>query len=820
LSSEKKIENALLCYHCGDECKDDSIRIDEKLFCCNGCKTVYEILDQNKLCNYYNLEQNPGISPNFNYGNRFDYLDDVSTIQKILDFQDENISKATFHIPQMHCSSCIWLLENLFKLNIAVTHSQVDFLKKELSVTFNHNKISLKELVKLLTSIGYEPQILLESVEQKKENKVSQTLHLRIGVAGFCFLNVMIFSFPEYLGIDVADSYLKNLFVTLNFILSLPAVFFSGWEYFGSALKGLRKKIINIDFPISLGILALFGRSIYEVVSHTGVGYFDSLTGLIFFLLIGKFLQEKTYSYLNFERNYKSFFPLSVTIKSKDPAFDGQDGNEKSIPINKLMIGNRIVVRKNEIIPADSILFNGDGKIDYSFVTGESKPVSKVSGEMIYAGGRQLGSAIELEVIREVSQSYLTQLWNYDIFNKKSESYFTNFSNVISKRFTLFVLLTAFISAVFWLQSSFAIAVNVFTAVLIVACPCAIVLSVPFTFGNTMRIFGRNKFYLRNTSVIEDLGRVDSIVFDKTGTITQLGKSDLVFTGAVLNSFQQKMIKSLVRNSTHPLSLKIYNSLESDDFFPVTKFDEIPGLGITGVVYGNQVKVGSKEFVVDSTTNQLKNHSTNQSFNQSTTIFISVNDEVLGYFTVTNSYRAGIADVVKSISSRFKLSLLSGDNEGEKFNLLKFFNNGNELYFNQSPEDKLEFVKSLQSSHKKVLMIGDGLNDAGALKQSDVGIAVTEDISSFSPACDAILDASKLNLLPKFLNYSQSAIKIIYISFGISFLYNVFGLTFAIQGMLSPLIAAILMPLSSISVVLFATISTNLLAKRRGLLSQ
>lgn len=830
MNNESKTEQLLSCYHCGDECKDDSIRIDDKLFCCNGCKTVYEILDQNKLCNYYNLEQNPGISPNFNFGNRFDYLDDPSTIQKILDFQDENISKATFHIPWMHCSSCIWLLENLFKLNNSVTHSQVDFLKKELNVTFNHNRLSLKELVKLLTLIGYEPQILLESVEQKKESKVLQTLHLRIGVAGFCFLNVMLFSFPEYLGIDLVDSFLKNLFVALNVILSLPVVFFSGWEYFGSALKGLRKKIINIDFPISLGILALFGRSIYEVISKSGVGYFDSLTGLVFFLLVGKFLQEKTYSYLNFERNYKSFFPLSVTIRSLDPALDGKEGNEKSIPLNKLMVGNRIIVRKNEIIPADSILFNGDGKIDYSFVTGESKPVNKVSGEMIYAGGRQLGGAIELEVIREVSQSYLTQLWNNDIFNKKTESYFTNFSNVISKRFTIFVLLAAFVSSALWLQSSVATAVNVFTAVLIVACPCAIVLSVPFTFGNTMRIFGRNKFYLRNTSVIEDLGRVDSIVFDKTGTITQLGKSDMVYTGTVLNSFQQKMIKSLVRNSTHPLSLKIYcalgasatggNSLEADDFFPVTKFDEIPGLGITGVVYGNQIKVGSKEFVVHSANNLAIDHSPIHSFSQSTTIFISINDDVIGFFIVTNSYRENIAELIKSLSRKFKLFLLSGDNEGEKYNLLKFFTNEDQLYFNQSPEDKLEFVKSIQSSNKKVLMIGDGLNDAGALKQSDVGIAVTEDISSFSPSCDAILDASNINLLPKFLKYSQSAIKIIYISFVISFLYNLVGLSFAVQGMLSPLIAAILMPLSSVSVVLFATISTNLLAKKRGLLSQ
>jgi Cu+-exporting ATPase len=805
LNSEKKVEQSLTCYHCGDECKDDSIGIDEKIFCCNGCKTVYEILDQNKLCNYYNLDQTPGISPNLNFGNRFDYLDDPSTIQKLLDFQNETISKITFHIPQMHCSSCIWLLENLYKLNLAVSFSQVNFLKKELSLTYNHNKISLKELVKLIASIGYEPQILLENVEQKKESLFSQTLHLRIGVAGFCFLNVMLFSFPEYLGIDVSDSFLKTFFVTLNFILSLPVMFFSGWEYFGSAIKGLRKKIINIDFLITLGIIALFGRSIFEVSAQTGSGYFDSLTGLIFFLLLGKLLQEKTYSYLNFERNYKSFFPLSVTIKIEEI--------EKSIPINKLMMGNRIIVRKNEIIPADSILLNGDGRIDYSFVTGESKPVSRVSGEFIYAGGRQLGSVIELEVIKDVSQSYLTQLWNSEIFNnpnKSSESYFTNFSNAVSKYFTFVILLIAFIATGFWFQTSIAAALNVFTSVLIVACPCALALSTPFTLGNAMRIFGRNKLYLRNTSVIEDLARVDSIVFDKTGTITQLGKSDLIFTGNVLNSFQQKMIKSLVRNSTHPLSRKIFNSLEADEFFPVTKYDEISGLGITGIVYGNSLKVGSRVFIDGSVEeNQL-----------ATKIFVSINDELIGHFSVTNSYREGIGNIIRSLGSNYKLSLLSGDNEGERYNLLKFFKDENELHFNQSPEDKLEFVKSLQQSKKNILVIGDGLNDAGALKQSDVGIAVTEDISSFSPACDAILDASNLNLLPKFLSYSQSAIKIIYISFVISFLYNLFGLTFAIQGMLSPIIAAILMPLSSISVVLFATLSTNFVANRLSILKQ
>ncbi len=808
MSIQEKIEKSLFCYHCGDECKDGSIRIDEKLFCCNGCKTVFEILDKNKLCDYYNLEESPGISPNFSFGNRFDYLDDSSTAQMLVDFQDENFSKVTFHIPQMHCSSCIWLLESIYKLNSGVSQSHADFLKKKVSITFNHNKISLKELVRLLASIGYEPQILLENVDKKTEDKTTQRLHYRLGIAGFCFANVMLLTFPEYLGIDISDAFLKSFFVYLNLLLSLPVVFYSGWEYFGSALKGLRKKIINIDFPISLGILALFFRSIHEVLTQTGSGYFDSLTGLIFFLLIGKLLQEKTYSYLNFERNYKSFFPLSVTIK--------QDGEEKSIPLNKLMVGNRIFVRKNEIIPADSILLNGNGKIDYSFVTGESKPIEKVSGELVYAGGRQLGSSVELEVVKDVSQSYLTQLWNNDIFNnpdKPGGSYFTNFSNVVSKYFTFVILLIAFCSAVFWFQKSPGTALNVFTAVLIVACPCALALSIPFTLGNAMRILGRNKLFLRNTSVIEELAKVDHIVFDKTGTITKAGKSNIIFTGNILSPFQQKMIKSLVRNSIHPLSKIIYKSLETDEMLPVTRFDEQPGSGISGVVYGNELKVGSKEHV-DLTSEEDTNSSRYEVTNYTTKIFISINGEILGYFSVANSYREGIGDVIRILAEKFRLTLLSGDNEGEKENLLKFFNSEDDLLFNQSPENKLRYVKSKQGENRKVLMLGDGLNDAGALKQSDVGIAVTEDIGNFSPASDAILDASNLVLLPKFLNYSKSSIKIIYISFVISFLYNLIGISFAIQGMLAPIVAAVLMPISSISVVLFASISTNFIGRR------
>ncbi len=805
-----EINEKLTCFHCGEDCSNQEVRIDDKYFCCNGCKTVFEILNKNELCDYYNFENQPGITPSLNKNKKFDYLDDQSVIDKLLNYRDIQTSKVTFYIPQMHCSSCIWLLENLYKLNSGVQHSEVNFLKKEVNVTFASENLSLKDLVILISSIGYEPQILLDPEKEDEQIYSHKKLYYKIGIAAFCFGNIMLFSFPEYLGINSKDILFKNFFLFLNLILSLPVFFYSAWEYFGSALKGLRKKIINIDFPISLGILVLFLRSIYEVTTQTGAGYFDSMTGLVFLLLIGKLLQEKTYDALNFERTYKSYFPLSITIK--------KDGEEQNIPLSKLSVGNRIIIRKDEIIPADSILLNGDGRIDYSFVTGESKPVKKVSGEMIYAGGKQLDSAIELEIIKNVSQSYLTDLWNNDIFNKQNkpdESYFTNFSNKVSKYFTLVILLIAGIAAAFHFQSNVGMALNIFTAVLIVACPCALALSTPFTLGNAMRIFGRNGFYLRNAQVIETLGKIDEIVFDKTGTITHPGSSELKYTGKVLSPFQQKCIKSLVRNSTHPLSKKIFNSIEGAEYFPVTKFDEKAGEGISGIVYGNEIRIGSENFVI---TKELKNEKPGTV--NKTIIHISICNEYIGKFSIENIYRNGIDEVIYELNKNYNLSVLSGDNSSEEINLRSMFQQKSDLLFNQSPRDKLAFIKKLQDNGEKVLMIGDGLNDAGALKQSNVGIAVSEDIHSFSPACDGILHAFRLKYLSKFINFSKSSIKIIFVSFIISFLYNFIGLFFAVQGNLSPLIAAVLMPLSSISVVLFTTFSTNFIANKRGLLSR
>ena len=791
------------CYHCGDRCDAGGIVFDHKEFCCHGCKTVYEIFRDNDLSYYYDLQEAAGTSPKYADG-KFDFLDNTEIVEKLIDFQDDEVEIVTLLIPHIHCSSCIWILENLNKLLPAVISSQVDFPKKELQVSYRREALTLKALIGLLVRIGYEPRISLEDYTGKK-SRVDRSLIYKLGVAGFAFGNVMFLSFPEYLdlgggrggGEEFWLGQYKYLFRWLMFAFSLPVVFYAASDYFISAWKGLRSKFLNIDVPIALGISVLFIRSSYEIIFDWGPGFFDSLTGLVFFLLIGRFFQQKTYAFLSFERDYKSYFPIAVTRINRDK-------KEENIAVYKIKEGDRLLIRNREIIPVDSILISDEAQIDYSFVTGESQAVLRKSGDRLFAGGRQMNSLIELEALKSVSQSYLTQLWSNKAFHKNSPSQFQTLTNSIGKRFTLAVLSIAFVATGFWLYWDPSKALDVFTAVLIIACPCAIALSAPFTLGNMLRIFGRRRFYLKNAEVIERLARVDTSIFDKTGTLSSTRESNVCYSGIELSKEETSMLKSTLRASNHPLSRTLYNILHEQNIYTLDEFNEELGRGIESAKDDKRLRIGSAEFVGGSAMGD----------SDKTSVHISYDNNYKGCFAIHNVYREGVFEVLKEISRQMDIALLSGDNAGEKPQLEKKLPALTPMYFKQSPEDKLNFVKSLQNKGRQVLMVGDGLNDAGALAQSDVGLAISEDINVFSPACDAILDASQFRQLYQYIKASKKAIGIIKLSFILSLVYNIIGLYFAVTGQLAPVVAAILMPLSSISIVGFTTLATNLSSRK------
>ncbi|WP_407655355.1 heavy metal translocating P-type ATPase [Aureispira anguillae] len=562
--------------------------------------------------------------------------------------------------------------------------------------------------------------------------------------------------------------------------------------------------MLGIDIPIVLGIIALFGRSTYEIFTQTGAGYMDSFAGLIFFLLIGKWYQSKTYQSLSFERDYTSYFPIATTRVQSN-------GEEEQVLIQKLQKEDVIKIRNQEIIPADSVLLSDKAAIDYSFVSGESDCITKVDGDKIYAGGRQMGEAILLKITKEVNQSYFTQLWNQHVFKEEKALLLSKTVQAISRYFTVGILTIALATLGYWLWADSTLALMAFSSVLIIACPCALALSAPFAFGNILRLFGKDGLFLKNALTVEQLADVTDIIFDKTGTLTTNNTANIQFIGANLTKATYHKIQALAENSTHPLSQMLSGYIQKLPHFEagktleVSDFEEINGQGIAAWVDGQYIKMGSANFV---------GIGTSDSGHTATQVHICVDGNDLGYFNIEKQYRTDLDQVLNSLSQKFDLHLLSGDNDADRSYLEQFFQQKDRLHFQQKPLDKLNYVKELQTAGRKILMVGDGLNDAGALRQADVGIAISNDVHSFSPASDGILDAQKFGALSHYLFVAKKSLWVVKASFILSLLYNGVGLFFAVQGLLTPLIAAILMPLSSISVVIFATILTNIIAKK------
>ena len=786
------------CFHCGNEIiKKDEVLFDEKKFCCNGCKTVYEIFSLNDLTCYYDFQSSPGATPQDIQG-KYDFLDNEEIVNKLLDFQESDTHIVSLYIPHIHCSSCIWILENLQKLQSGISTSQVNFPEKKVRITYNSENTTLKEIVYLLSTIGYEPYISLENFDEGKK-KIDRSLIYKIGVAFFCFGNIMLLSFPEYFEVEEfwINQY-RGFFRWLIFALAVPSFFYSASGYYVSAWKSIKSGMLNIDIPIALGIIVMFIRSTVDIIFDYGQGFFDSMAGLVFFMLLGKLFQQKTYDFLSFERDYKSYFPIAITKILPN-------GTEESVQVYDIEKGDRLLIRNQELIPVDGILISEKGSIDYSFVTGEAVAIEKKSGDKVFAGGKQIGKVIEIEVLFSVSQSYLTQLWSNDVFQKRVEQQHKTVTDKISRYFTPALLALAFIFFIYWFFIDITTAFNVFTAILIVACPCALALTAPFTLGNVLRILGKRKFYLKNALVVEQLAKVDTIVFDKTGTITTNKKTSITYEGEPLNDFDLKLLKNALRGSNHPLSRRLYDFIPNQEKIATTSFEEVIGKGIFTTFEEGSIKLGSSQFLEHMSENTHKK----------TKVHVEVNGVYKGSYVFNNQYRKGLEQLFAELSKKYQLVILSGDNDGERKILEKMLPSNTVLVFNQKPEQKLQYIEQLQKNSRNVMMVGDGLNDAGALAQSNIGIVISENVNVFSPACDGIVDASKFESIGFLMNYSKNAMKTIYMSFGLSLLYNIVGLSYAVTGELAPVVAAIIMPLSTITIVSFVTIMSNLFAREK-----
>lgn len=794
-TQEQKITQ---CYHCGDLCRNEQILYDEKQFCCSGCKTVYELLATHNMCKYYDITQMPGASLASNVKSAFyDFLDEPHIQDAIIFFKEKSIAHIKLKLPHIHCSSCIWLLENLHKLQSGIISSRVLFMEKEITIVYDSEITSLKNIVLLLSKIGYTPDLHTNDIKETSNKNQSRKQVIKIAIAGFCFGNIMMLSFPDYFsgGNFWSENALKQVFNYAALLLSLPVLIYAASEFFISSYHVLKQKHINIDVPITLAIVVAFIMSVYEIIVNDRMGYLDSMSGIVFFMLVGRFFQNKSYTYLSFQKSLSSYLPVSVcTIRNH---------KEKYIPIHDIHIGEEIIVREHEIVAADSLLVSDDAWFDYSFVTGESNWIHKVKNDTIFAGAILKNATAQLIATKKPNQNYITQLWNSKQ-EKKFENNKLNTTEKINIYFSSIVLILGILAASYWLfQGSYSTSVVALITVWIVACPCALLLSTTFTYGNILRLLAKNGFYLKNASVAEKLYQISDIVFDKTGTLTYADQPQINYKGTPLTPLEKKLVYSLCYTSVHPLSKALRNYLDEKESFEVYDFESHPGKGLYGYIANKVVKIGSAKWMGIQ----------NKEDTKYSIVYIQIDGIVKGHFLFQQAYRKNILHVLRKLKDKYPLHLVSGDHDAEKQHLSKVID-AQHLKFELLPNEKTAYIKQLQSQNKKVLMIGDGLNDANAFEQSDIGMAVVANENNYLPSCDAIIHADSISKLDDLISFSRKARTILIICFSISLIYNVVGLSYALRGALQPVVAAILMPASTLCIIATGFIMSFIYAKK------
>jgi len=749
------------------------------MFCCAGCESVYRLLDSHGLTAYYTggvglsqrdaAHRDPG---------RFAAFDDPLVSARLVHSVGE-VARVTLQTPALHCASCLWLLERLWKMEPGVRRVDASLFHRTVTVAYLPTETTLRRIAEQLAALGYEPVIDAEPVTDRVP-AVRRRLYLQLGLAGFAFGNMMLFSIPRYLNGGPLEPEFQRLFDTLNVAFALPVLLYSASDYFRGAARSVRAHAITMDVPIAIGLAALFGRSLFEISSRTGEGFLDSFAGLVFFLLIGKLFQQKAFDHVSFERTARSFLPLSIQRVTAD--------GTSLVPIESLATGDVILVRAHEVVPTDAVLTSDTGRIDYAFVTGEQDPVSVTSGTVIQAGGRVVGGSLTMTVARATAHSHLARLWTDPVFSTQKAHWLDHILVRFGQAFTVSALLLAAAGAFAWWPDA-TMSVTVATAVLIIACPCAFTLAAPLTLGTAMGALGRAGVYVRNPAVILDLSRVTSAVFDKTGTLTTGARSVKEHINTLAPA-HQRLIRRLATQSIHPISRVL--AAGDVDGTGITNVRETTGEGLEGRVDGRRVALGSASFIA-----RLSGQPTDA--DDAAAVWAWVDDEAPVPIRLTSVERPGVANTISRLASRMSTWLISGDQPREADRWAPLF--GDQMRFRLSPLDKLTAVRDLQGQGHRVLMVGDGLNDAGALAAADVGVAVSDDTACLVPTCDVVLAGTRLSELTPIVDYAQRARRVIVLCFAVSLAYNAVGLAFALTGQLTPLATAILMPVSSLTIV-------------------
>lgn len=797
------------CTHCGLPVPSHLLAEDEETqFCCHGCATAYRILKDFDGFDDESLEQSRNATKKNGAAQSYAHLDHPAYQQKYVQHVSAGIARTKFLLGGIHCASCLFVVEKLPEFLPGVITTRMNLTSMTVTVEWETASTSLSAIADTLDRLGYPPFPPMADTRDQLERAESHRQLIRLAVAGACAGNTMLVAVALYFGwFSGMSAEFLHLFRWTSAGLAAICLAWPGSVFFRGAWQAIRTRTSHMDLPVALGLSAGATMGIVNTILQRGEIYFDSLTVLVFLLLVGRYVQYgQQRQAIRQVSLLHAMLPRAVTrLLHAAP-----DAPSESVPIEAIQPGDWIHVRAGDVIPVDGILVRGSTLVDLSILTGESRGIEINQGERVFSGSTNINSSIVIETTLVGIDTRIGKLCERVDEEIRGRAPIVQFANRIGNYFVGIVILLAVITVAIWMSAGIEVAINHAMALLIVACPCALGLATPFSVAFAQGRAAARGILVKTGEVFESLARPGIIWLDKTGTITE-GRMRLI--DYVGDEDIQPTIELLERQTVHPIAAALINSLnvlEENRLPPsaLSEFIVLPGIGVQAVVHGQVIQVGSEKLLDDlsnSISQDLRAKIQHFHHRGLTTVLVVRNHEVVAVAALGDQIRSDAQTTIDELTRLgWKVGILSGDHQevvtqvGKEIGIER-----NRVLGHLTPEEKLAVVQQSAASGT-VVMVGDGVNDSAALAAAAVGIAVKGGAEASLKAANVYLTRDGVQSILEAITGSQKTLRTIHTTFTVSLCYNAFAVALAMSGIINPILAAILMPVSSLSVLAIA----------------
>ncbi len=783
------------CFHCALPVPADlnltvEIENQQRPVCCPGCKAVAELIRDSGMSQYYALREapEPGVGRPPEETAEWLVFDGDEMLRAFAELADDT-AEATIYVGGMYCAACSWLIETTLAKLAGVVSAEVNPVTHRLRVRWRQEELRFSAVLATLADLGYQPQPLAPENTTRPELVEQRAALKRLLVASLGMMQVMMFAVGLYAGdFQGIDAEMQRFLRLVSFFVTTPVVFYSGRPFFTSAWRGIRTRKPGMDLPVSIAVGAAYSASVYATFSNGPAVWFDSVTMFVFFLTLGRFLEMRA-------RHRSIDRTVALSSLLPNTATRVVDGSSSLVPVNQLQAGDSVQVRAGDGIPADGVIVHGTTSVDEAMLTGEARPQAKSVGDTVAAGSVNIDALIEIRVTSTGGDTTLGTISRLSERARYTRPSFVTVADRVASYIVIALLLVATLVATFWYFADPSRAFVITLSVLVVTCPCALALATPAAFAAAGSRLSQLRLLVTNGNAIEALSRADHVIFDKTGTLTRgtpAITSVFVLDTAYTEHECRRIAAALESASSHPLA----RAFALEEELPAVSDQHIEvGQGVSGTIEGRSWRLGSADFVgagvaVDDSV--------------ATHVFLAVDNQAVAWFEIEDELRPQAAKTVDALHGLgIRTSLVSGDRQSAVEDVATKLGIA-DFHAQCSPEQKLEIIQAAQHGGERVVMVGDGINDAPVLAGADTSIAPAHGAMLAQTSADLIMLGNSLEPLTTALRMSGKTMRIVRQNLAWAIVYNALALPLAAAGFVPPWLAAIGMSASSLIVVLNA----------------